>query len=209
MFKILVGFTAATLTTVAFIPQAYKTWKTKSTDDLSPFMFLLFCIGIAGWFAYGIFLKDAIMIVANLVSLGLAMSIMYFILSQKFKRRIVHISIWANNIEILKDFYCSKLNGKSSERYENLQKDYCSYFITFTSGPKLELMSSISGLKTVHANPKPHFAISLGNKKAVNKLSQELEKEGVEIISKPRKTGDGYYESIIADPEGNLIELTI
>lgn len=208
MLKFIVGLTAASLTTIALVPQALKTWKTKSTDDLSPFMYLLFCIGIAGWFTYGIFLKDFIMIVANLVSLGLAISIMYFILNQKFKRKISHIAIWANNIEDLKDFYCTNLNGKSSEKYENQQKDYCSYFISFTSGPRLEIMGSISGMKTL-TSPKPHIAISIGNKKNINKLTKQLEKDGIKIISQPQKTGNGYYKSVIADPEGNIIELTI
>ena len=53
-----------------------------------------------------------------------------------------------------------------------------------------------------------HLAISLGSKEKVDTLTERLRKNGVRIIGEPRTTGDGYYESVIADPEGNLIELT-
>lgn len=209
MFKIIIGLIAAGFTTVAFVPQALKTWKSKSTDDLSPFMFILFCVGITGWFIYGIILKDIFMIVANLISVSLAISIMYYIIAQKYKRKISHISIWVNDIENCKNFYCKNLNGTPSDIYKNNKKDFCSYFISFTSGPRLELMSSISGQKIIQSTPKPHFSLSVGSKKEVNRLTGQLSENGISIIDKPRKTGDGYYESVICDPEGNLIELTV
>ena len=209
MFKIIIGFLAAGLTTIAFVPQAFKTWKSRSTDDLSPIMFALFCIGITCWFIYGIILKDIFIITANIISVSLAISIMYFIFKQKHTRKISHIAIWVNDIENLKNFYCSNLNGIAGERYVNHQKDFCSYFISFTSGSQLELLSSLSGTGFVNANPKPHFAFSVGSKKEVNRLTAVLLNKGVEIINNPRITGDGYYENTLTDPEGNIIELTV
>lgn len=209
MFKLSVGIFAASLTTIAFLPQAIKTWRTKSTDDLSPLLFILFCIGVIGWFTYGVLLKDIIMIIGNTITIMLAGSILYFIIRQKYTRKISHVALWVSDIEKSRNFYVDNLNGKSNEIYKNPKNDFCSYFISFTSGPHLEIMSSISGTKQIDVKTKPHFAISVGSKKAVKKLTQELEDKNIAIVSQPRKTGDGYYESVIEDPDGNLIELTI
>lgn len=73
-----IGLTAAACTTFSFLPQAIKTWRTRSAKDLSLGMFLIFVIGVALWLAYGLWLNDLPIILANLVTLVLAGSILLF-----------------------------------------------------------------------------------------------------------------------------------
>ncbi|GAA5521845.1 SemiSWEET transporter [Aliifodinibius salicampi] len=77
-FILLLGLTAATLTTIAFIPQVIKTWKTKSADDLSLGMYSIFCTGVLLWLIYGILIGDIPVIAANTVTLILALTILFF-----------------------------------------------------------------------------------------------------------------------------------
>lgn len=208
MLKLIIGLFAASLTTIAFVPQAVKTWKTKSTDDLSPLMFGLFCTGVLGWLTYGIIISDFVIITANIITVTLAGSIMYFIIVQKKKRSISHIAIWVNDIEVVKSFYEAYLDAKASSLYTNNSKNFCSYFITFTSGPKLELMSTITG-SPINAGCSGHFALSVGSKQKVDELVEICRGKGIVIVGEPRITGDGFYEAVIADPEGNKIEITV
>jgi len=94
----------ASLTTISFIPQAVKTWRSRSTDDLSPFMFALFSIGVFSWLMYGVFKKDLPIILANSITFILAGFIMYFILKNRKVCRITHIGIYVNDIENMKSF---------------------------------------------------------------------------------------------------------
>ncbi|MCG8700304.1 MAG: SemiSWEET transporter [Bacteroidales bacterium] len=208
MLKLVVGLFAASLTTIAFVPQAVKTWKTKSTDDLSPLMFGLFCTGVLGWLTYGIIISDIVIITANIITVSLAGSIMYFIIVQKKKRSINHVAIWVNDIELVKNFYLAFLDAKASALYTNSSKNFCSYFVTFTSGPKLELMSTITG-STNKSGCSGHFALSVGSKQKVDELVETCRGKGVVVVGEPRVTGDGFYEAVIADPEGNKIEITV
>lgn len=128
--------------------------------------------------------------------------------------KIEHVAIWANNIEIMKNFYCKYFNGTANEKYINNTKGFSSYFISFESGCRLEIMHSESMGNETFKNTSQkfgliHLAISVGNKKMVNKLTRQLENDGYKIIGQPRTTGDGYYESVILDPEDNQIEITI
>ncbi|WP_163468829.1 VOC family protein [Fusobacterium sp. IOR10] len=122
---------------------------------------------------------------------------------------IEHIAIWTKNIEIMKNFYCDFFNGRSNNMYENNKKGFKSYFITFTNGCRLELMES-TNIKE-EGNPLTfgiaHIAFKIGSEKEVDKLTDSFRNKGFTIIGNPRTTGDGYYESIILDPEGNTIEL--
>jgi len=74
----IVGILAATLTTVAFIPQAVKTWKSRHARDLSLGMFLIFTLGVICWLAYGVLIGSWPMIIANTITTGLAGSILFF-----------------------------------------------------------------------------------------------------------------------------------
>ena len=79
----ILGLVAGTLTTIAFLPQVIKTWKSKSAKDISLTMFLLFCVGVSLWLVYGIINRDLAIIVSNIMTLALASSILYFKLRYK------------------------------------------------------------------------------------------------------------------------------
>lgn len=126
---------------------------------------------------------------------------------------INHIALWSDDIELLKDFYCRWFNAEAGERYHNPQKCISSYFLTFPDGgARLEIMS-VPGIISRESSAKLrgfcHIAISLGSKDAVDTLTDRMRRSGVTVLGNPRTTGDGYYESVIADPEGNLVELTV
>jgi lactoylglutathione lyase len=201
----IIGFLAASLTTIAFIPQAYKTWKTKSTHDLSVIMFILLFTGILLWLVYGLLIHDLPIIIANSVTLCFAGVILYYILFPSDSVQIQHVAVWADNIEEMKDFYCEYFNTTASAKYTNEKKQFTSYFLTFPTGSRLEIMNR-SNLPARDGNN--HFALSLGSRKKVDTLTHQLQNSGIEIVSFPRLTGDGYYESVIKDPAGNLVELT-
>jgi len=197
------------LTTCAFLPQAIKTWRTKSTHDLSPLMFALFCVGIIGWLMYGILKSDLPMILANSVTICLAGIIMYFIIRPDNTRKISHTGLYVDDLEKMMNFYVSLFDAKSGNRYHNPVKGFSSYFLTFSSGARLELMHNEKRSKHDSDRAWGHIAIATGSKKAVDTLFASLKTTGVEIISEPRYTGDGYYEVLISDPEKNTIEITI
>lgn len=127
--------------------------------------------------------------------------------------RIEHIALWVRDLEKMRDFYQKYFNMECNDKYENLQKGFSSYFLSFDSGARVELMnrkdiSETSGEKGI-VYGLTHFALSVGSKEAVDQLTALLKSDGFEIIGEPRTTGDGYYESVILDPEGNPIEITI
>lgn len=124
--------------------------------------------------------------------------------------KIEHIAIWAENLELLRRFYTDYFDGVSGERYHNPAKGFTSYFITFDDGCRLELMHKDGlGKNIPDAAGFAHISFSVGSKTAVDLLTERLRHDGYAILGEPRTTGDGYYESVIADPEGNRIEITI
>jgi lactoylglutathione lyase len=125
--------------------------------------------------------------------------------------RIEHIALWVNDIEKMRKFYCSFFQAQSSEKYFNPHKNFSSYFLSFKDGTRLEIMSK-PGLETPCESMTAgwaHIAFSAGSKDAVDNLTDRLRSEGYTVAGEPRTTGDGYYESVILDPEGNQIEITI
>ena len=125
--------------------------------------------------------------------------------------KIEHIAIWTRNIEELKLFYEKYFNAKSAQKYINKNKQFESYFLKFDSGARLELMSMTSIPETkndvfVQFTGLIHIAISTGAKERVDALTRQLKNDGFQILDAPRITGDGYYESIVLDPDGNRIE---
>jgi lactoylglutathione lyase len=128
--------------------------------------------------------------------------------------KIEHIAIWSRDIEKLKNFYIHYFGASTSEKYVNPKKNFQSYFLCFDDGCRLELMQ-MPGIpdnlnnKHLQSTGIIHFAISVGSKEAVDTLTELLRRDGFEIAGEPRTTGDGYYESVIFDPEGNRIEITI
>ncbi|HKE91918.1 MAG TPA: VOC family protein [Gemmatimonadales bacterium] len=124
--------------------------------------------------------------------------------------RIEHVAIWAHDLEALRAFYTDVLGGTSGPRYENPATGFTSYFITFGDGPRLELMHR-PGIEPARpeAGGSAHIALALGSRAAVDEAVATLRDQGVAVASDPRMTGDGYYEAVILDPEGNRVELTV
>jgi lactoylglutathione lyase len=126
--------------------------------------------------------------------------------------RIEHVAIWADDLERMRDFYQTYFNMQCSARYENRNKGFSSYFLSFETGARIEIMnrSDIPGeyeKKGLH-NGLTHLAISVGGKQMVDEITERLRSDGYIIFGEPRMTGDGYYESVILDTEGNHIEIT-
>lgn len=125
--------------------------------------------------------------------------------------KIDHIAIWVQDIEKVCGFYQKYLGGIIQPEYHNPTKGFTSRFITFEGDARIEVMHRTDVESSIFY---PHFgwchvAISLGSKENVDKLTAQMEAEGITVVGKPRTTGDGYYESVVRDPEGNLIELTV
>lgn len=123
---------------------------------------------------------------------------------------IAHIAIWTNDLEAMKDFYTLYFKGKSNQKYINATTQFESYFISFESGASLELMHKKSVNKPVNTDERlglSHIAFKLGTKNAVLSLTETLRSKGFNIVAEPRTTGDGYFESVVLDIEGNRIEL--
>ena len=126
--------------------------------------------------------------------------------------RIEHIAMYVNDLETARDFFIRYFNAKSNEGYHNKTTDFRSYFLRFDDGSRLEIMTKPvmeDCQKTVSRTGYAHIAFSLGSKDAVNALTEKMKKDGYEVISGPRITGDGYYESCIVGIEGNQIEITV
>lgn len=126
---------------------------------------------------------------------------------------IDHIALWADDIDKLKDFYVKYFSATAGKKYSNVSKKFTSYFLTFPKGgTKLEIMNVpdiVTRNQDVTTKGLCHISISVGSKKIVDELTEKMRIDGVSIIGNPRTTGDGYYESVIADVEGNIVEITI
>ena len=123
---------------------------------------------------------------------------------------IEHVAIYVNNLEVEKAFFVKYFGAKASEKYTNFRNDFSSYFLVFDNGSRFEIMHRIGMFdpkKAKYRSGYHHIAINVGDKKAVDALTTAMEDDGVVIVAEPRKTGDGYYASIVTDPEGNEIEL--
>ena len=124
---------------------------------------------------------------------------------------IEHIAMYVNDIESTKDFFVKYFNATANEGYHNQTTNFRSYFLSFDDGARLEIMNKPimeDDEKTLTRTGYIHIAFSMGSKEAVNELTERLKNDGFHIISGPRTTGDGYYESCIIGIEGNQIELT-
>ncbi|MDO6500480.1 VOC family protein [Photobacterium sanguinicancri] len=127
--------------------------------------------------------------------------------------KIEHIALWSKNIEALKHFYVHYFNATHNDMYVNMTKGFSSYFLTFDSGARLEIMQ----MDTIPANANDpyqqhtgliHIAFSLGSDEQVDDLTKRLQQDGYKVLDGPRRTGDGYYESTVLDPENNRLEIT-
>lgn len=128
--------------------------------------------------------------------------------------KIDHIAIWVNDLETMRIFYEKYFEASSNTKYHNPTKNFSSYFLSFKSGARLELMQKPEIPQNLNSAIDQyiglnHFAMSVGSKENVDTLTETLRKDGYKIIGEPRTTGDGYYESVTLDPEQNRIEITI
>ena len=126
--------------------------------------------------------------------------------------RIEHIAMYVNELDVVRDFFVKYFNAKSNEGYHNKTTDFRSYFLSFDDGVRLEIMNKPimeDSEKTLARTGYVHIAFSLGSKAAVDSLTEILKHDGYDVISGPRTTGDGYYESCIVGIEGNQIEIAV
>lgn len=126
--------------------------------------------------------------------------------------KIEHIAMYVNDIVATKDFFIKYFNAKANDGYHNANTGFNSYFLTFEDGARLEIMNrpDMKDMnKDIARTGYIHIAFSVGTKEKVDELTQQLKVDGYEVISGPRTTGDGYYESCIVGVEGNQIEITI
>ncbi len=127
--------------------------------------------------------------------------------------KIEHIAIWADDIERLRQFYAEYFGMKSNDMYTNPRKQFHSYFLSFGEDKtRIEIMSMPDRLEPASRSQMKglaHFAFSVANKETVLALTERLRSDGYTVLSEPRTTGDGYFESAVADPEGNCVEITV
>lgn len=126
--------------------------------------------------------------------------------------RIEHIALYVNDLEKARDFFVDVLNGTSNDGYHNVKTDFRSYFISFEDGARLEIMNKPNmpdSKKDLNRTGYAHIAFSVGSKERVDELTAQIRDLGYEVVSGPRTTGDGYYESCIVAIEGNQIEITV
>jgi lactoylglutathione lyase len=126
--------------------------------------------------------------------------------------KIDHIALYVRDLDAVKDFFVNYFGASANDKYRNTMSGFQSYYLTFDDGGRMELMSKprMSDLpKDPVRTGYHHVAFNLGSEEAVDAMSERLKADGYQILSGPRITGDGYYESCILDREGNQIEITV
>jgi lactoylglutathione lyase len=125
--------------------------------------------------------------------------------------RIDHVGLWVADLEAGRAFYETYFGATAGPKYVNPARGFESYFLTFPSGgARLELMR-VTGLESQSVHPATgyaHLAAAVGSEAAVDALAARLRADGFEVVDGPRRTGDGYYECVVLDPEGNRVEIT-
>ena len=125
---------------------------------------------------------------------------------------IEHVAMYVNDLEAARDFFVRYLGGRSNDGYHNRNTGFRSYFISFDGGARLELMCKpgmADAEKPLNRTGYIHVAFSAGSREAVDALTERLRRDGYAVVSGPRTTGDGYYESCVVAIEGNQIEITV
>jgi len=124
--------------------------------------------------------------------------------------RLEHVALWVRDVERVTAFYARYFEARIGDRYENPRKGFESRFLSFASGARLEVMarSDVSTRGTGEALGFAHVAIAIGDEAAVDTLAARFKADGVSVLDGPRRTGDGYYECVVLDPEGNRVEVT-
>lgn len=126
--------------------------------------------------------------------------------------RIEHFAMYVVDLESAKDFFVRYFGAEPNELYHNRMTDFKSYFLSFDDGARLEIMTRPNLDKALKGQMQCgyiHLAMSAGSRQKVDELTERLRKDGYSLVSGPRTTGDGCYESCILGPENNLIEITV
>ena len=126
--------------------------------------------------------------------------------------RIEHAALYVNDLEAAREFFVRFFGAAADEGYHNPRTGFRSHFLTFDDGTRLELMTRpdmTDAEKDLARTGWAHLAFSVGSEAEVDRLTAELAAAGYEVVSGPRTTGDGYYESCVLGPEGNQVEITV
>jgi lactoylglutathione lyase len=127
--------------------------------------------------------------------------------------RLDHVALWTNDIERCKRFYTAYFGATAGVQYVNRKKGFESCFLSFANGVRIEVMKT-TALTPVAFEPGAqrmgltHLAIAVGSEQLVDELTQRIKDDGYQVLDGPRRTGDGYYESVVVDPDGNRVELS-
>ncbi|WP_420583417.1 SemiSWEET family transporter [Reichenbachiella sp.] len=214
----LFGYAAVALTISSFVPQVWQSLKTRSVEDLSLWTLIIFVCSSSCWLTYGVLIFDIPIILTNTIVFTLQMALLVLKLKhngpRQPKTKIEHVAIWVKDLEIMSAFYSKYFQAEKGNRYENPSKNFSSYFLRFDHRKtRIELMHNPEYLPKIEEGYKfnglAHLAFSVGNRQHVDELTNHLREDGYTVLGEPRTTGDGYYESVVADPEGNAIEITI
>lgn len=125
-----------------------------------------------------------------------------------------HVAIWTNQLEALKEYYVKYFNGTANDKYRNSKTNFESYFLSFDSGARLELMyrpdipGNLNDTVTKQHAGIIHLAFGVATTQEVDNKAKQLQQAGFPILSGPRRTGDGYYEFETLDPDNNRLEVT-
>lgn len=128
--------------------------------------------------------------------------------------RIEHVAFWTDDLERLAEFYGKYFGAVAGDKYVNPKKGFESRFLEFEGGARIEVMKSsqlnpVKHERGAHRMGLAHLAVSVGSRESVDALSNLLKQDGFEVVDGPRHTGDGYYESVVLDPDGNRVEITV
>jgi lactoylglutathione lyase len=124
--------------------------------------------------------------------------------------RIEHMALWVRDLDGVADFYTKFFGARAGALYRNPARGFASRFLEFASGARLEIMTR-TGLDTRGDGERlgyAHLALAVGDEAAVDRLAKALAAANVPVVDGPRRTGDGYYECVVLDPEGNRLEIT-
>jgi lactoylglutathione lyase len=125
-----------------------------------------------------------------------------------------HVAIWTKNLEQLKNYYCKYFDAACNDKYTNPTNNFESYFLSFKSGARLELMSrpdippNRNDTITKQHIGIIHLAFGVSTTEEVAEKAKQLQHDGYRILRGPRKTGDGYYEFETLDPDYNRVEVS-
>ena len=125
--------------------------------------------------------------------------------------KIAYVSMYVNDLDKMKDFFVKYFKATVNDKYENFQKGYIYCYLKFDEGSRLSLVSGpniVEPQEQALVRGLNRFAIAVNSKEEVKSITDQLEKDGYQVVNGFRMNGYGEYESRILDPEGNELEIT-